>query len=67
MPEGQSVIATFNAHNFAAATEAKKNGCKPFYWEPYKAFCCGCTDLLHISDQQCSVITDKSANKKRKP
>lgn len=48
------------------AEVARKNGCSPFFWKPYKAYCCGCDDDLHCCDQQCSLITLKSAKRRRK-
>jgi hypothetical protein len=53
----------FKTNNWRAAQEAKRNGCKPFWWDPYQAFCCGCDDDTHAGDQQCSVITDDSARR----
>ena len=47
------------------ADRAEKNGCKPFWWEHYEAYCCGCNDRLHAADQQCSVINDKSSQRVR--
>ena len=44
---------------------ARDNGCRPLWWPPYGAYCCGCDDLLHAGDQQCSIISEKSARKRR--
>ncbi len=46
---------------------AKRNGCQPFWF--YGVFGpswhCGCDDVRHVMDQQCSAITEKSAKKRR--
>lgn len=54
-------MAVFTSHNDTAARVAEAHGCSPFWCEAYKAFCCGCDDLRHACDQQCSVITNESA------
>jgi len=44
---------------------AKDNGCVPIWGEAYGAWCCGCKDGLHFGDQQCSIISMKSAERSR--
>lgn len=46
---------------------AAKNGCKPVWWDGILgwAYHCTCEDELHFGDQQCSVITSKSARRVR--
>lgn len=58
-------IVVIEPHNWAIAAEAKRNGCTPSYSTYYEAFCCGCDDLLHIADQQCSAISAESARRVR--
>jgi hypothetical protein len=45
------------------AALAKRNGCNvKFHLDfPY----CGCADGLHFCDQQCSLISDQSAKRRR--
>lgn len=47
-------------HIFMLAVE---NGCQPFWWDGIYgwAWHCNCPDLRHACDQQCSMITTKSA------
>ena len=45
---------------------AVSNGCLPFWWEPYQAWCCGCGDGTHYCDQQCPMIDAKSATRRAK-
>lgn len=40
---------------------ATLNGCSPIWSDEYKTWCCGCEEGTHFSDQQCSIITHKSA------
>lgn len=51
--------------NSVAATLAINNGCSPIYSVYYGLFCCGCNDVLHACDQQCSVIDNESARRRR--
>lgn len=43
---------------------ARANGCAPVWSEHFRAWCCGCDDNLHGCDQQCSMITPRSAARK---
>jgi hypothetical protein len=46
---------------------AVANGCKPFWWDGIfgHAWHCGCDDDIHFCDSQCSMVTEKSAQKNR--
>lgn len=59
-----SMPATQNAHDklYRAAIKA---GCKPFWHDGIcgPAWHCGCDDLAHACDQQCSMITRGSINR----
>lgn len=59
-------FATYKTHNSIAANMARKNGCTPEWSDSMRAYVCGCEDLRHACDQQCSVITIKSAHPKEK-
>lgn len=63
--QGPGYVGISMSGNDEAAQLAAENGCQPFYWEPYKGYCCGCDDYLHCCDQQCSYISMKSAARKR--
>jgi hypothetical protein len=45
---------------------AVENGCKPFWHDGIfgPAWHCGCDDDKHCCDQQCSMITLKSAERR---
>jgi hypothetical protein len=46
----------------ALRQKAVEAGCKPFWWDGIFgwAWHCGCDDLAHACDSQCSMITEKS-------
>lgn len=43
---------------------ALKAGCRPLWWDGIfgPAWHCGCADLKHAGDSQCSMITEASLN-----
>lgn len=45
--------------------EAIVNGCDPKWHSFYQAYVCCCDDGLHLGDSQCSIITAKSAKRRR--
>jgi len=54
------------SENVEAAELAKLNGCKVVprnFDDVFDWNCCGCADNLHHGDQQCSIITMKSARR----
>lgn len=66
--EGPLVVphaAARKAHHARLDYDARRNGCVPVWSEEYQRWCCGCEDSLHCCDQQCSIITYKSAARRR--
>jgi len=54
-------IAFYERRNHEAAQIALAHGCHPKWSDSMDAYCCGCENLEHACDQQCSVITNESA------
>lgn len=53
--------------NFRVVRTAIKNGCEPQYSKFYGTFVCGCSDLRHACDSQCSAISAESSKRTEAP
>lgn len=62
--QGAEVMRVYDLH-FLTILTAIVNGCEPEWSAGYDAWVCGCPDGLHYGDQQCSIISVESAQRRR--